>query len=454
VSIEPWQREILEHGELFRVGGYVRDRLVDPDAEPPDSDFLVRGLPPDRLERLLSRHGRLVLVGKSFGVYRFTPQGRDAAVEIGYPRLERSTGPGHRDFDVRWDWRLPLEDDLARRDFTINAMAEDVGTGRRIDPHGGERDLRARVLRAIFQDAFVEDPLRVLRGMRFTAQLGLSVEESTRERMHSGSSLLGTVSAERVQDEFTKILTRCDRPSVAFELGREIGALAVLLPELDRCAGVEQNEYHPDDVFVHSLKTCDCAPRDNLAVRWAGLLHDVGKVDTKAVVTDERGERVVFYGHERLGAEAAAEVLARLRYPRAFVARCRRLVEQHMYNYAPEWKDATVRRFMRTVGESHLEDLFLLREADCRSRDLEAELDALAQLRERVAGELEARHTIRLGDLAVDGDDLMSACGLRPGPGLGAALDYLLERVIDDPSLNERERLLELARRWKNRGEK
>jgi tRNA nucleotidyltransferase/poly(A) polymerase len=452
VSIPQWQRDILKHGELFRVGGHVRDSLLDPTADPPDTDFLVRGIPPDRLEALLGEHGHLVLVGKSFGVYRFTPTGSDEAVEIGFPRLERSTGPGHRDFEVQWDWRLSVEADLERRDFTINAMAENVQTGERIDPLDGERDLRARMLRAVFPEAFVEDPLRVLRGIRFVAQFGLEVETVTRERMHEGTPMLSTVSAERVQDEFSKLLTRCEKPSVAFELAHKTGALQVLLPELDRCAGVEQNEYHPDDVFVHSLKTCDCAPRDNLAVRWAALLHDVGKVDARTVVTDERGLRVVFYGHEKGSAVATSDVLGRLRYPKVFVDKCRRLVEHHMYNYLPEWKDATVRRFMRTLGEDNLDDMFLLREADCRSRDLLSEIDNVADLRDRVAREIDARHTLRLADLAVDGSDVIAACGVEPGPSVGAILDYLLDRVIDEPKLNDRKRLLEIARKWKDHG--
>jgi poly(A) polymerase/tRNA nucleotidyltransferase (CCA-adding enzyme) len=445
MALPEWQREILDRGELYRVGGAVRDRLLDASARPPDDDFLVRGLPPEELETLLGRYGRVVLVGKSFGVYRFTP-GNGDAVDIVYPRRERSTGPGHRDFDVHWDWRMPVEEDLVRRDFTVNAIAEDVRTGRRIDPAGGQADLSAGILRAMFPAAFIEDPLRVLRGIRFAATLHFRVEPDTRRMMAQAAPALGTLSAQRVQEEFTKILTRCEQPSAAFVLAHEIGALAVVLPELDRCVGVEQNEYHPDDVFVHSLKTLDCAPRDNLTVRWAALMHDVGKVDTRERVDDERGERIVFYGHEKVSARLTRRALERLRYPVAMVERCVHLVRQHMFNYLEEWKDATVRRFMRTVGDHNLEDLFALREADCRSRNLYVEIDNLRALEARVAEQRAARHTLAVEDLAVDGRDVMEVTGLAPGRAVGEILERLLERVLDDPSMNDRDRLRKAMR--------
>jgi poly(A) polymerase/tRNA nucleotidyltransferase (CCA-adding enzyme) len=299
----------------------------------------------------------------------------------------------------------------------------------------------------MFPAAFVEDPLRVLRGIRFAATLHFTVEAGTRRLMAEAAPALATLSAERVQEELTKVLTRCEHPSEAFVLAHDIGALAMVLPELDRCAGVEQNQYHPDDVFVHSLKTCDCAPRHRLVVRWAALMHDVGKVDTRECIDDERGERIVFYGHEKVSAALTRQAMARLRYPVATVNRCVHLVRHHMFNYLDEWKDSTVRRFMRTVGDGNLEDLFALREADCRSRDLQEEIDNLRALEARVASEREARHTLSVDDLAVDGNDVMEVTGLAPGPAIGRTLERLLEYVLDDPSLNEKTRLLEIMRR-------
>ncbi len=440
-----WQDDILARGELFRVGGSVRDRLLGlPDVA--DADFLVRGIPPEALEAMLESRGRVQLVGKIFGVYKFTPAGETVTYDIVYPRSELSTGVHHRDFDVRTDWNLPVEEDLRRRDFTINAIAERLPDGQRVDPFGGAGDLERRVLRTIFPRAFQEDPLRILRGARFAARFDLDVEEETLRMMTEASALVSTVSPERARDEFTKTLTQCRQPSRAFELLRRIGSLDAWLPELERCAGVTQNEFHPDDVYWHSLKTCDAAPRERPVVRWAALLHDTGKVDARQKVGDGEEERVVFYGHEDISARHTVAVLERLRYPGDFVAACRHLVQEHMFHYEAAWKPSTVRRFMRKIGPDFLDDLFLLREADSRSRALAGELASLDELRARVALEIRSNATLRLRDLAVDGNDVMGVMGIPAGPGVREVLEDLLDRVMDSPHLNEREALLDILR--------
>jgi putative nucleotidyltransferase with HDIG domain len=302
MTLPAWQEAVLAAGELYRVGGAVRDRLLG-DADAIDNDFLVRGIPPDQLEALLHRHGKWSRVGKAFGVYKFTPTGQGETFDIVFPRTETSTGVGHRDFEIRFDWTLPVEADLRRRDFTINAIAERVPDMAVVDPFDSAGYLRRRVLRMIFPQAFAEDPLRILRVARFLARFGLQIDPETRNAMTAAADLVSTVSAERVQEELTKTLTQCEKPSAAFDLLHQVGALPTWLPELDRCAGVTQNEYHPDDVYWHSLKTCDAARRSQLVVRWAALLHDVGKVDTRQVVVEEGVARTVFYGHEVVSAE-------------------------------------------------------------------------------------------------------------------------------------------------------
>ena len=427
MELSDWQREILNQGELYRVGGTVRDEMSGVVESTHDTDYLVREIPPEALESVLERFGWIELVGKSFGVYKFRPSGEDEVYDIAFPRKERSFGPGHRDFDVEWDWQMDIAEDLGRRDFTINAMARDVRDGRLIDPHGG-------------------------RGVRFAGRFSLTIEGETRKAMTEGAALLDTLSAERVQEELTKTLTECERASEAFQMMHEMGALAVILPELDRCAGVTQNEYHPDDVFVHSIKTCDCVPRENLLVRWAALVHDVGKVDKKQRVQDEKlGERVVFYGHQIVSAQTAVKVLRRLRYRNAFVKKCENLVRHHMFDYDSSWKGSTVRRFIGRVGEENLDDLFTLRVADARSRDPHSPLADLEELTKRVREELDQSHTIKLTDLVVDGKDVMRECGVAPGKDLGIILKQLLEAVLDKPEMNERETLLEWLRE-KRRG--
>ena len=442
MKLPAWQEEIIRQGELYRVGGSVRDRLLGID-DVIDTDYLVRGIDPETLESLLARHGRAVLVGKVFGVYHFTPVG-EPACDIAFPRTEVSTGTGHRDFAIETDWRLPVESDLRRRDFTINAIAERIPGDERIDPFDGAGDLRERRLRMIFPEAFAEDPLRILRGARFAARLNMRVEESTGAAMKASAHLLSTVSAERVQEEFTKTLTQCDAPGDAFDILRGIDGLSPVFPELSRCVGVTQNEYHPDDVYWHTLKVCNAAPRTSLLVRWAALLHDLGKVDSRQIVHEPAGTRVVFYGHEILSAEIAVRVLERLRYPRAFVIQCAHLVREHMYRYESGWKPSTVRRFMARVETENLDDLFALREADCRSRDLTEELAALSELRSRVEVELRERNGVHLKDLAVGGEDVMRELGLAPGPEVGDVLQRLFERVLESPELNQKTALLDL----------
>jgi poly(A) polymerase/tRNA nucleotidyltransferase (CCA-adding enzyme) len=443
VTLPRWQQELVENAELYRVGGSVRDRVLGC-TDVVDTDYLVRGIEPAVLESILARHGRVALVGKVFGVYHFTPAG-ESPCDIAFPRTERSTGTGHRDFEIQTDWRLPVEADLRRRDFTINAMAERVPAGNRIDPFGGAQDLEAKRLRMIFPEAFTEDPLRILRGARFVARFGLSPEPATEAAMRDAGPLLATVSAERVQDEISKMLTQSEAPGVGFDLLQRCHALRAVLPELDRAVGVTQNEYHPDDVYRHTLKVCDAAPRSSLLVRWAALLHDLGKVDTRQMIREGDTSRVVFYGHEVVGADMALRILERLRYPRAFVQRSARLVREHMFRYERTWKPATVRRLMARVGVDLLEDLFALREADCRSRDLSGELDALNDLRERVATELRERSGVHITDLEVDGGDIMRTLAIGAGPDVGRILQSLLERVIEKPELNRRETLIRIV---------
>jgi len=458
VTLAPWQEDILAAGELYRVGGAVRDRLLGL-TDVADTDFLVREIPPPALETILARHGTWSRVGKAFGVYKFTPHDAGEPVDIVFPRTESSTGAGHRDFEIRFDWTLPVESDLGRRDFTINAIAERIPDNHVIDPFDGANDVRRRVLRMIFPQAFEEDALRILRGARFAARFELTVDDATRAAMTGAADLLSTISAERVQDELTKTLTQCAAPSRALHLLHEIGSLGVWLPELERCVGVAQNEYHPDDVYWHSLKTCDAAPQDRLVVRWAALLHDVGKVDTRQTIVEGGAARVVFYGHEVVSAELTDRVLTRLRYSNEVVASVRHLVREHMYRFERSWKDATVRRFMRRIGDDAMDDLLSLREADCRSRTLVDELSSLDELRARVAQERRARATLSVDDLAIDGRDVIREGEIAPGPVVGEILQELLELVTDNPELNRRETLLDalrehlMKRREEKRGE-
>lgn len=437
-GLREWERVLLESCDLYLVGGTVRDIMRGAALESIDEDYLAAGIRPDELAGILERFGRLNLVGRSFGVIKFSAEG-ERTVDISLPRTEFSTGPGHRDFEVRFDPRLPVERDLERRDFTINSMAWHLGTGVLVDPLGGSEDLDRGLLRVNRDDSFREDPLRMLRAVQFMARFGLDVEEGTRICIARDRALVTTVSAERVGGEMTKLLTLAERPSAGLIFMRETGFLEAILPELGRTFGESQNEYHPDDVFMHSLRSCDHAPAD-LGLRWSALLHDIGKKDRKQVVDG----RTVFYRHERDSARMAAEILDRLRYPRELVSRVVNLIEHHMFNITDEWSDGAVRRFIARVGRESVEDLLALREADGLSRGDAAVTAQNARIRERIRRIAESDAAFKIADLAVGGREVMDALGLESGPRVGEALRALLEAVLDDPRRNTRDDLMRL----------
>ncbi len=281
----------------------------------------------------------------------------------------------------------------------------------------------------------------MLRAVRFAATLGFAVDPATRAAIAIEAPLAGRVSGERTFAELMRLLA-AERPSIGLRLAEETGLLAVLAPELARQRGVPQAKIPGEDLWDHTWRTVDAAAPtllDGLPLaRTAALLHDVGKPATFA-----DGH---FVGHETIGAELAAAWLDRLRAPRAFTTRVAGLVRHHMFAYAPEWSDAAIRRFIRRVGLADLDELLDLRAADNVGSGLPSNVDDLDVLRQRCRAQVAAHVALERRDLVVDGDDLMRALALGPGPALGRLLDELLERVLVDPMLNERGRLLAIAR--------
>lgn len=422
--------------EAHLVGGCVRDLLRG--VEPDDWDVATDARP-DRLLALLpgaryeNRFGT-VAVPLADGVHEVTTFRRDGTYS-----------DHRRPDDVTFG--DSLDADLARRDFTVNAMAiplDATGTpGDPIDRYDGRSDLHAGILRAVGdpQARFREDALRMLRAVRFAATLEFDVEPATRAAISSEAQLAANVSGERTFAELVRLLG-ADRPSVGLRLAEATGLLAVVAPELARQRGIPQAKIPGEDLWDHTCRTVDAAVADidgglPLA-RVAALLHDIGKPATFA-----DGH---FVGHDVAGAALAAAWLHELRAPRAFAERVANLVRHHMFAYRPDWSDAAVRRFIRRVGVGDVEALLDLRAADNVGSGLPPDVDGLDELRARCRDQLAQRVALDRGDLAVDGDDLMRALGLAPGPALGRLLDRLLEAVIGDPLLNERGRLVHLAR--------
>jgi len=335
-----------------------------------------------------------------------------------------------------------VEADLDRRDFTINALAwgrgADPATPRLVDRHGSLRDLDDRLIRAVGDPPkrFEEDALRIVRAIRFAATLGFTIEPDTLAAIRTTAPLIRHLSGERIAAELARILA-ADRPSAGLALLADTGALEAISPELAAQRGIAQNKIPGEDLWDHTLRTVDAAaPRP--ALRLAALLHDIGKPATA-------GEGH-FYRHEVVGAEQAAALLDRLHAPRATTQAVVHLVRHHMFRYEPSWSDAAVRRFLGKVRPAAIEDLFALRAADNIGSGVPADADDLAVLRARVARELASGPLLDRSALAIDGDDVMAELGLAPGPQVGRVLDAVFERVVEEPALNERGRLLALAR--------
>jgi tRNA nucleotidyltransferase (CCA-adding enzyme) len=434
----------LPDGALYAVGGRVRDEVrcavdgVDRPAK--DLDYVVLGVPREDLMERLRGLGPADVFGASFAVVKVVVLGE--SVDVALPRRERSIGVRHRDFAVDSGPDIPLEDDLARRDFRMNMMARRIPDGRIVDPYYGEADVRARRIDILGARSFDEDPLRMLRACQFAARFEFDISERTMEAMRAAAPLVATVSAERIRDELGKFVTAAARPSIGIEAMRVGGLLPFVLPEVGEGIGVEQNEYHAFDVFEHNVRTLDASPPGDFALRFAALLHDVGKPRTK--------DGAHFYRHELVGAEMAAEIAARLRFPNEVAERIVRLVRNHMYAADAAQESRTIRRFIRRIGTDLLDAQFALRAADVAGSGLPKRGEGNEAFETRVRSVLAERPALSTRDLAIDGRDVIAAlvevgrlpAGSRGGPEVGLILGKLLEQVTDDPARNEHDRLL------------
>lgn len=423
--------------EAHLVGGGVRDMLL---GRPP-ADFDVATDARPEVVMTLFGHAFAIPTGLKHGTVTVLTDATPARpVEVTTFRGEGEYLDGRRPSSVTYV--DSLRDDLARRDFTMNAVAYDPLGDRLTDPFDGQVDLDRRLVKAVGDPLarFREDGLRPMRAVRQAAQLGFEVDPATLAAIPESLDVVRKVSAERVRDELLKLLG-APRPSHGIELMRTTGLLAEVLPELLEGVGCVQNRFHKHDVYGHTLASVD-ATRGDPVVRLGALLHDVGKPRARQPREGAPGE-YSFFKHEYVGAEMADAICRRLKLPNADRERVVAIVTHHMFFYSPEWTDGTVRRFVKRVGGPEvLRALFALRAGDVAGRGFAEDPEAeLGELRRRIAAVADSDAALRVTDLAIDGKDVMRVLGIPPGRRVGTILERLLERVIDDPTLNERTRL-------------
>ena len=428
--------------ELMVVGGAVRDELLG--RSHADWDLATRLLPQTVMERARAAGLRVIPTGLQHGTVTVLLE--DLPVEVTTFRSDGGYLDGRRPESVRLG--VDLEEDLARRDFTINAMAQPVGGSDLVDPFGGQRDLAARTLRAVGDplQRFAEDGLRPLRACRFASQLGFTVEPATLAAIPLRLGVARKVAVERVFTELDKLL-RGDEPHLGLTLLAESGLLDLWLAELRPMLGCLQNRHHRHDVWTHTLEVVRQVPAE-AGLRWAALLHDAGKPGTRSTGPD--GE-VHFHGHEARSLELAETILERLRSSLSLRREVAALIRHHGTHPTEAWSDAACRRFLGRLAEDSLplERWAAFRLADQRGKglDLESRLDGHQGLLSRLRALAAAAPPLAVRDLALDGAALMKLAGRPGGPWLGELQRQLLVAVLDDPGLNRAEALAQVARK-------
>ena len=418
------------------VGGCVRDSILGKPVA--DWDLCTDALP----QKLMKVFPRAVPTGLQHGTVTVVMNG--VHYEVTTLRGETTYSDGRRPDAVSFVDDITA--DLARRDFTINAIAADPETGVLVDPFDGRKDIERKSIRAVGKaiERFSEDGLRVLRAARFAATLEFDLDPETFAAISPTLDTFKKVSQERVRDEWVKTM-KAKRPSRAFDVMRESGIMAITCPELMEGVGMEQNKWHTFDVWRHGMACMDHCTGDPI-LRIAALLHDVGKPRSRAF--SDKTQDYTFYDHDKIGAEIADPICERLRFSNDERSRIVHLVRHHLFHY-DNWSDAAVRRWIRRVGKDRIDDLMRLSEADLRGKAPEVDpaiLTPLEQLKVHVERILAEGAALSTGDLAVDGNVLIKELGIKPGRIIGELLTSLLEEVIADPAVNTKDTLLARAR--------
>nr|MBQ2234082.1 HD domain-containing protein [Treponema sp.] len=434
--------------KAYLVGGAVRDMFMNKEAS--DWDVATDATP----EQVISAFKKVIPTGIAHGTVTVHFMGEE--IEVTTFRIEQGYSDGRHPDKV--SYASDIEEDLSRRDFTMNAIAVSLKDGSIVDPFNGKADIKNKVIRSVGNplERFNEDGLRPIRAIRFASQLGFEIETNTLQAISNEKVLqkTSTISIERFRDELVKLL-KSPKPSVGLKLLEDTNIMKLFLPELLEGRNCIQNDvrgYHVFDVLDHNFYSCDGAPVHKVNVRLAALLHDIGKPASKVVRVTDEGEIYNFFSHEKYSETIARKLLTKLRFSNNEINNVCHLIENHMFHYEESWSDAAIRRFVVRVKPENIEDLIDLRLADMYGKyNMPIQIkesnacDLLIQLQDRIKKIQEENSAFTLKSLAVSGKDLMEI-GIPSGKLIGKILDSLLETVLDDPKQNSKDVLLNIAK--------
>lgn len=420
--------------EAFVVGGCVRDSIMG--NEPKDWDITTSSPPEKTVEIFEGRGFRVIETGLKHGTVTVMSGGEP--YEITTYRVE---GEYINNRSPEWvEFTTSLQEDLKRRDFTINAMAYNPALGIK-DFFDGVGDIEKRIIKCVgdAHERFNEDALRMLRAVRFSSRLSFDIEESTLESIKINAALLKNISSERIREELNKILSS-DGAVEGIKRLISTGLMEFIIPEILECVGFDQKtKYHELDVFDHIMKVLENTP-NSLELRLAALFHDIGK--PMCFTQDEKGGH--FYGHADISAEIAENVMKRLKYDNKTIENVRMLVKEHMVQTSGI-KKKTIRKIVGRIGEENIFKLFYIMKADRLGSNPEyAYLDDISAMKEKTLQIINAKEPLRVTDLKINGKDLMEL-GFKPGPHFGAILNDLLDICLEDPAKNTREQLIDIV---------
>jgi tRNA nucleotidyltransferase (CCA-adding enzyme) len=422
--------------EAYLVGGCVRDLLIE--RRPKDWDITTNAKPED-IQRIFPDSFYTNDFG-TVGVLRETDDEALKIIEVTPYRTESVYSDKRRPDAVTFG--QSLEEDLARRDFTINALAYDESKGQLFDPYQGQKDIELKVLRTVGVPAerFEEDALRLMRAVRLVAELGFALDADTAAAIQLKAANLGHISKERIRDEFVRILNS-SQPMMALIMAQQLGLLEYIAPDLTRGIGIEQNQAHSYDVFGHLMRSLQHAADKEWSfdIRLAAVFHDVSKPEVRR--WEPKKNDWTFHGHEVVGARVTKKALEDMKFSRETIEKVTKLVRWHMFFSDPDQITlSAVRRMIRNVGEENIWDLLNLRICDRIGTGRPKEQPFRFRKYKAMVEEA-LRDPISVAMLKTDGGHVMEKFHMKPGPRLGWLLNALLEEVLEDPSRNTEEYL-------------